>query len=53
MTVGNGVVSITRDIIICTINLIIILWVIKYRRLRWGGPVARMKKVGVRSKFTK
>ena len=46
MRIGSGEVSTMRNFIVCTIHLIyfFVVRVIKSRRLRWAGHVARMEE---------
>ena len=41
MRMGSGEGSTMRNFIVCTVNIVTM---IKYRRLRWAGHVARMKE---------
>ena len=43
MRMGSGEDSTMRDFIVCTVHLIIVR-VIKSRRLRWAGRVARLEE---------
>ena len=43
MKMGSGEVSTMRNFIVCTVHLVIVS-VIKSRRLRWAGHVARMEE---------
>ena len=44
MRMGSGEGSTMRNFVVCTVHLIIVR-VIKSRRLRWTGNVARMEEV--------
>ena len=41
MRMGSGEGSTMRNFIVCTVNIVTM---IKYRRLRWAGHVARMEE---------